>query len=75
MPRGDGTGPGGAGAGTGRGMGMGTGQGRGLGGGSGIGTGGKCVCPSCGKQVAHQRGMPCNQVKCPGCGAAMMRKT
>ncbi len=80
MPRGDGTGPSGAGAGTGRGMGgggMGMGQGRGTGrgrmGGFAMGPGGNCVCPSCGKSVPHQQGVPCTQVKCPACGAAMSR--
>ncbi len=82
MPRGDGTGPMGAGPGTGRGMGggggMGRGQGRGLMRGLmgvfGLGVGGNCVCPSCGKTVPHQRGVPCTQVKCPACGAAMIRE-
>ena len=75
MPRGDETGPvGGGGPGTGRGMGMGQGKGRGRMNGSAMGTGGSCVCPSCGKQIAHQRGTPCNQVKCPGCGATMSRQ-
>ena len=53
----------------GRGMGMGkgpaasfasrrAGPGRGRMGGFGLGAGGNCVCPNCGKQFAHQRGMP-----------------
>ena len=81
MPRGDGTGPMGAGPGTGRGIGGGGGMGRGLmrglmgglRGGFGLGAGGNCVCPRCGKTVPHQRGVPCTQMKCPGCGAAMTR--
>ncbi len=74
MPRGDGTGPAGAGAGTGRGKGgRGQGQGRGRQGGVAMGSGGACVCPSCGKQTVHQRGAPCNQIKCPDCGAMMTR--
>ena len=32
------------------------------------------LCPSCGKEVAHQRGVPCNQIKCPSCGALMSRQ-
>ena len=73
MPRGDGTGPtGGQGQGTGRGMGA--GQGRGRMGGFGLGTGGNCVCPSCRKTIPHQQGVPCTQVKCPACGAAMTRE-
>ncbi|MFA5043016.1 MAG: hypothetical protein WC381_04070 [Kiritimatiellia bacterium] len=65
----------GAGPGTGRGMGgMGQGQGRGRMGGFGLGAGGNCVCPNCGKTAPHQQGLPCTQVKCPGCGAAMTRE-
>lgn len=76
MPRGDGTGPMGQGAGSGRGMG-GRGMGMGAGGrmgGTSQGTGGGCVCPRCGKQILHQRGVPCNQMKCPDCGAEMARE-
>jgi len=74
MPRGDGTGPRGQGPGTGRGMGMGRGQGRGRMGGYAAGPGGNCVCPSCGKTASHRVGVPCNQIKCPNCGAAMTRQ-
>jgi len=76
MPRGDGTGPTGQGPGTGRGMGGGGGRGGGRGrmGGFSAGVGGMCVCPSCGKQVAHQRGVACNQITCPACGALMTRQ-
>lgn len=42
-------------------------------GGQGFGPGGQCVCPSCGTKVAHKRGIPCNQMKCPKCGAPMTR--
>ena len=75
MPGGDGAGPTGGGPGTGRGMGMGRGQGQGRGrmGGFSLGTGGSCVCPSCGKTAAHQRGVPCTQIKCPNCGNNMTR--
>ncbi len=77
MPRGDGTGPTGQGPGTGRGRGGGGGGGGGGGrgrmGGFSLGPGGACVCPSCGKKVAHQRGTPCTGLKCPACGATMTR--
>ena len=75
MPRGDGTGPRGQGPGTGRGRGrgLGAGQGRGRMGGFAMGPGGNCLCPSCGHTVAHQVGVPCNQVKCPKCGQPMTR--
>ncbi|MEA3254468.1 MAG: hypothetical protein U9Q22_01370 [Candidatus Altiarchaeota archaeon] len=59
MPGLDGTGP--------------RGLGRGRMGGGGLGLGGDCVCSKCGHKAAHQRGTPCNQQKCPKCGAAMMR--
>ena len=73
MPRGDGTGPTGGGPGTGGGRGFGGGGGRGRMGGFSAGPGGNCVCPSCGKTAAHPRGVPCTQMKCPGCGATMTR--
>jgi hypothetical protein len=49
------------------------GGGRGGRGGQGLGPGGQCVCPSCGTKVPHKRGTPCNQIKCPKCGAMMTR--
>ena len=90
MPRGDGTGPTGQGPGTGRGTGVGRGGGRqgqgggrggggqgqggGRGGGFAMGLGGNCTCPNCKATVAHQRGAPCYQMKCPQCGQAMTRQ-
>jgi len=75
MPRGDGTGPTGSGPrGRGKGLGRGVGSGRGRMGGYAAGPGGSCVCPSCGKKVEHQRGVPCNTTKCPECGAEMTRE-
>jgi len=59
----------------GQGRGMGGGGGRGMGpGGRGLGPGGNCVCPNCGTKVAHQRGIPCVEVKCPNCGNSMVRE-
>ncbi|WP_456442521.1 hypothetical protein [Caldithrix abyssi] len=64
----------GRGRGAGRGQGPGAGKGRGLGGKrGGLGPAGNCVCPSCGTKVAHQPGTPCTAVKCPKCGAMMVR--
>jgi len=75
MPRGDGTGPTGKGPRGRGGQGAGTsGQGQGRMGGYAAGPGGSCVCPSCGKKVEHQRGVPCNTLECPECGARMTRE-
>jgi len=66
MPNLDGTGPNGAGPMTGRGA----GQGHRM----GLGGTAECVCPDCGEKVAHTRGTPCVQTKCPKCGARMTGK-
>ncbi|MDI3547390.1 MAG: H+/Na+-translocating ferredoxin:NAD+ oxidoreductase subunit [Halanaerobiales bacterium] len=62
----------------GRGDGRRSGQGRGIGSNrnsnSGFGPGGSCICPNCGREVAHQRGVPCYELKCPACGSPMTRK-
>lgn len=50
------------------------GQGGGRGGGFRPGPGGMCLCPACGEKAAHQQGIPCFEVKCPKCGAAMIRE-
>lgn len=61
MPGGNGLGP--AGRGQGRGFGV-----------NNPGPGGNCVCPNCGERAPHQRGVPCNSVKCPKCGSNMVRE-
>jgi hypothetical protein len=71
MPGGNGTGPFG---GAGRGMGRAGGRGRMGGNLPGSGPGGKCLCPECKVSVPHQAGVPCYQVKCPKCGAAMIKE-
>ncbi len=38
------------------------------------GPGGLCICPQCGATAPHERGIPCSQLRCPGCSAAMTRK-
>lgn len=40
----------------------------------GVGGTDVCVCPECGEEVPHDRGTPCNKMKCPECGAAMTGK-
>ena len=58
------------------GMGRGMGRGRGMGAGRGMGFGGPamtCVCTKCGYQMQKQRGIPCLNLKCPKCGAPMVR--
>jgi len=52
---------------------QGSGLGR-MGGPKAAGPSGFCVCPQCGRRVPHERGVPCFEQKCPGCGAAMTRE-
>jgi hypothetical protein len=40
----------------------------------GMGAGGFCICPKCGKKEPHRRGIPCQEERCPGCGAKMLRE-
>ena len=70
MPNLDGTGPQGQGPMTGRGAGRGMGRGQNV---QGPKPGGsaECTCPSCGEKVAHTRGTPCSQTKCPKCATPM----
>ncbi|MFH0921829.1 MAG: cation diffusion facilitator family transporter [Fibrobacterota bacterium] len=37
------------------------------------GPGGYCVCPKCGYQVPHKRGVPCPTLVCPKCKINMVR--
>lgn len=39
-----------------------------------MGAGGTCVCPKCGVRMAHRAGVPCQEERCPGCGAKMLRE-
>lgn len=41
--------------------------GRNVGRGQGLGGSSVCVCPKCGKEFAHSRGVPCIQQECPDC--------
>lgn len=62
------------------GMGQSQGQGRGgggrgrMGGPQAGGATGICRCPNCGHTQAHERGIPCTQVKCPQCGTSLIRE-
>jgi hypothetical protein len=58
----------------GRGRGQGQGGGRGGGNKPGSGPGGNCVCPKCGKKVAHIAGQRCLDQTCPECGTRMIRE-
>jgi hypothetical protein len=39
-----------------------------------MGPGGHCICPRCGGRFPHRRGMHCQDERCPGCGAKMLRE-
>jgi hypothetical protein len=56
------------------GRGQGSGRGRMGGNRPGVGPVGNCVCPSCGKKLAHKAGVPCYSLKCPECGTRMVRQ-
>lgn len=38
-----------------------------------MGIGGECVCPKCDAAIPHRRGVPCQEERCPECGAKMLR--
>ncbi|HHM23490.1 MAG TPA: ferredoxin [Bacteroidetes bacterium] len=40
----------------------------------GMGPGGFCVCPKCGERIPHTPGRPCQEERCPKCGAKMLRE-
>jgi len=69
MPGGDGTGPLGKGPIVGRNI-----RGQGRTGNAGVGPNGYCICPNCGEKIVHTAGVPCTAVKCPKCGASMIRE-
>ena len=39
-----------------------------------MGSGGVCVCPKCQTTLLHRQGVPCQEERCPECGAKMLRK-
>jgi len=49
------------------------GEGQGIGGPrQGDGGSATCKCTKCGFEQPHERGMPCNEIKCPKCGSPMI---
>jgi len=39
-----------------------------------MGEGGYCIFPKCVERTIHQRGIPCQEERCPKCGAKMLRE-
>ncbi len=39
-----------------------------------MGAGGFCICVKCGFKLEHPEGIPCKKLKCPKCGAQMIRE-
>ena len=38
-----------------------------------MGPAGECICPKCRVRIAHRRGVPCQEERCPDCGTKMLR--
>jgi predicted amidophosphoribosyltransferase len=38
-----------------------------------MGPAGECICPKCETKIPHQRSVPCQEERCPQCGAKMLR--
>lgn len=70
MPNLDGSGPRGQGPMTGKGLGRGISRSQNAPG-QRIGGSAECTCPGCGEKIAHRRGVPCAQTKCPKCNTPM----
>jgi NAD-dependent SIR2 family protein deacetylase len=39
-----------------------------------MGAGGFCICPKCEEKIPHRSGIPCQEERCPDCGAKMLRE-
>jgi hypothetical protein len=38
-----------------------------------MGPEGECICPRCEARIEHQRGIPCQDERCPECSTKMLR--
>ena len=39
-----------------------------------MGAGGTCFCPKCDYRGPHRSGVPCQDERCPQCGAKLLRE-
>ena len=39
-----------------------------------MGSGGQCICTKCDVKIPHRQGVPCQDERCPQCGAKMLRE-
>ena len=39
-----------------------------------MGVEGDCICPKCGTKTSHRQGVPCQEERCPECGAKLLRE-
>ena len=39
-----------------------------------MGGGGYCICPKCGYKQPHNRGVPCQEERCPTCDVKLLRE-
>lgn len=49
-------------------------RGRGRKKGGSLGPGGYCICLKCGYKTQHEESVKCTTIKCPVCGAEMIRE-
>lgn len=39
-----------------------------------MGSDGFCICPKCDEKITHKNNVPCQEERCPECGAKMLRE-